>query len=235
MFVQRFPIVFGVTIMSLLMVVACTPEGSALSNSSETETPSSQAQSSDEDVIVDTTPMSQEELEAQPAGQSEPGAGTGDSGAQVEDRQPLSGAIVTYADDTYKFSVEYPSEFVFRTQPIDKLVQLTPKPDSSFIFMDPVTASSDIVDLELADLEIRVFVTGQISSLDSWLSSNGLWDNTVELKPFKTANVSGVEVCASTMIAPGCSYFVIGSDWVYQLTPATLEGENMINTFMLLP
>jgi hypothetical protein len=60
-------------------------------------------------------------------------------------------------------------------------------------------------------------------------------DGTVPLKPFQTANVSGVQVCASTMIAPGCSYFVLGSGWVYQLTPATLEGETMVRSFMLIP
>jgi hypothetical protein len=155
--------------------------------------------------------------------------------AQGGELQP--GTLVVYTDSTYKFSVSYPADFVFRTQPAEKLAQLEPMPTASFIFMNPVTASSDLGDLEPADLEIRVYVAGQIASLDSWLTSNGLLpaDGTVPLKPFQTANVSGVEVCATTMIAPGCSYFVLGSGWVYQLTPATLEGETMAETFMLVP
>jgi hypothetical protein len=75
----------------------------------------------------------------------------------------------------------------------------------------------------------------QASSLEEWLRSNGLLpvDNTLALEAFQAANVSGVEVCASTMIAPGCSYFVMGNGFIYQLTAATLEGEAMAQTFML--
>ena len=110
--------------------------------------------------------------------------------------------------------------------------------------MNPVTASSEIVDLEPADLEIRVYAAGGIpvqggasADLDSWLTSNGLLpaDGSLQPKPFQTENVSGVEVCASTMIAPGCSYYFTGSGWVYQLTPATLQGEAMVKTFRLIP
>ena len=35
------------------------------------------------------------------------------------------------------------------------------------------------------------------------------------------------------MIAPGCSYFVLGNGWVYQLTPASVEGERIVRTFTL--
>jgi hypothetical protein len=155
--------------------------------------------------------------------------------AQVE--EPQLGPTVVYTDSTYQFSVSYPNNFVFRTQPADKLSQLTPRPVTAFIFMNPETAASDVAELEPADLEIRVFEVGQNESLESWLSSNGQApaDATVPLKPFQTANVSGVEVCASTMIAPGCSYFVMGSGWLYQLIPATVEGETIAQTLVLLP
>jgi hypothetical protein len=145
--------------------------------------------------------------------------------------------MVTYTDSTYGFSVSYPDDFVFRTLPAEKLAGLKPKPLASFIIMNPVTASSDIVDLEPADLEIRVYGGGEIEALESWLISNGLLptDGTVPLQPFQAANVSGIKVCASTMIAPNCSYFVPGKGWVYQLIPVTLEGEAMIDTFMLVP
>jgi hypothetical protein len=58
-------------------------------------------------------------------------------------------------------------------------------------------------------------------------------DSVLPLAAFQAANVAGVEVCASTMIAPGCSYFVMGNGFIYQLTPATLEGEAMAPTFMV--
>jgi hypothetical protein len=174
----------------------------------------------------------------QPSGQLESSPGVGSDGtqeAQTQVKQPEN--TVMYTDSTYKFSVSYPSDFVSRTQPAEKLAQLLPKPNASFIFMNPVTASSDIAEFEPADLEIRVYAAGQVTSLESWLTSNGLApkDTTTAFQSFKTTEVSGVQLCGSTMIAPGCSYFVLGRDWIYQLTPATPEGEGMVNTFMLIP
>jgi hypothetical protein len=143
--------------------------------------------------------------------------------------------MTLFTDSTYQFSVNYPDNFVLRTQPAENLSQLTPRPDAAFIFMNPETAASDLGDLEPADLEIRVYGMAQAPSLEEWLRSNGLLsvDSVLPLTAFQAANVSGVEVCASTMIAPGCSYFVMGNGFIYQLTPATLEGEAMAPTFML--
>ena len=56
---------------------------------------------------------------------------------------------------SYKFSVGYPANFVFHTLPAEKLAQLKPMPAISFIFMNLVTASGDVADLEPADLEVR--------------------------------------------------------------------------------
>jgi hypothetical protein len=141
--------------------------------------------------------------------------------------------MTVFADSTYKFSVNYPDNFVLRTLPADRLSELTPRPDGAFIFMNPVTAASDLGDLEPADLEIRVYSAAQAPSLEEWLTSNGLLSAEGNLPPeqFQAANVTGIEVCASTMIAPGCSYFVMGNGFIYQLTPATLEGDVMAQTF----
>lgn len=139
-----------------------------------------------------------------------------------------------YADSTYKFSVKYPPDFTFRALPAEKLADLKPTPAASFIFMNPTAAASQTPD-EPADLEIRVYAAGQATSLESWLTSNGLLpaDGSVPLKPFQAANATGAEVCSSTMIAPGCSYFVIGNGQVYQLIPVSLAGESMAKTFTL--
>jgi hypothetical protein len=129
-----------------------------------------------------------------------------------------------YRDSRYQFSLGYPADFVFREQPAEQLTNLEPRPLASFRIMGPATADP-------ADLEVRVFGADQAASLKGWLRSNGLLP--AELKPFKTAHVSGVEVCSSTMIAPGCSYFVLGDGWIYQLTPASVEGERITRTFTL--
>ena len=262
MLIKRFLNMLWIIMVILFGVTACVPaaesevnvvvpssateaalesEVSAMVPSSVTETTSTQVQGSGEGIIVDITPMTDTELANQPPGQSEPGAGAANNGSQVDPEEQVGqlqpGTTIVYSDSTYKFKVNYPTDFVFRTQPVEKLNQLNPIPAASFIFMDPITAASDLGDLEPADLEIRVYVVGPVMSLDAWLTSNGLLsaDGSVPSQPFQTANVSGVEVCTSTMIAPGCSYFVLGGDWVYQLRPATLEGEAIADTLTLIP
>jgi hypothetical protein len=140
-------------------------------------------------------------------------------------------------DSTYKFAVSYPSDFVLSNVSAEALAQLTPTPDASFRFMNPETAASDMVELEPADLEIRVYSAGEVDSLESWLTANGLLpeDGRFQPEPFQTASVSGLHVCISTMLAPGCSDFILGNGFVYQLIPVTLEGEAMIETFRLVP
>lgn len=146
------------------------------------------------------------------------------------------GKISIYQDPLYKFSVEYPGEFVFRQISDENLLSLSPKPVASFIIMNPKTATSDAVDLEPADLEIRIYEVNGASSLDAWLKSKGLLSNTMPPRPFQTKrNVSGIELCAATLIGPGCSYFFLGNAWIYGLTPATLEGETILHSFTLIP
>ena len=255
----------SMTIVSVLGVTACSPraeskasaggssptvevittEGqsrdqAAIDPSSAPEPTASQVQSSGQGAVVDVTPMSDADLAAQPTGQSEAGAGATSAGVPVEPSAQAGTPpeqMVVYTNSTYKFNMSHPSNFVLRTQSAEKLAQLQPKPLAAFIFMNPVTASSDSVDLEPADLEIRVYNAGQTTALTSWLMSNGLLpkDGSVSPQPFQTPHVSGVRVCASTMIVPNCSDFVIGSGWIYQLIPVTIIGETMVQTFTLVP
>ena len=137
--------------------------------------------------------------------------------------------MTAYTDTTYQFQLSYPAEFVLRTLPPEKLSQLTPVPVATLRFLRQALASND---LEAADLEIRVYDMGQEASLERWLVAQSLVAaGSNEAKPFQTERAAGTEVCASTMIAPGCSYFFVAQGLVYQLIPASLEGEAMMKTF----
>lgn len=253
MFVKRFRMMFLVTISGLLIIAACTPTTGNNANTANPSITTNQTQSENQEkaataitsetmennnidgasIIVEVTPISDEDLAVQPEDQSEPGAS-----AESEGTSANRMAQNTYADDIYRFSVNYPIDFVFRTRSTETLMQFKPQPTASFLFMDPVIADSDLGDLEPADLEILVYELNATASLESWLTTNGFLptDGSISPQPLQTANISGIKVCASTMIAPGCSYFVINDSFLYQLTPATLEGETMIiDTFMLLP
>lgn len=199
----------------------------------ETPTISSQVQNSGERVVTSVTINPASGSVAQVPGQSAPGAASGEPQAAPEatDGQSQPGEMVVYNDNTYQFRVNYPTNFVIRPESAAKLAEFQPKPTASFRFMNPTIAASDIVDLEPADLEIRVFDLGQAAALDDWLKSNSLASAGDNIQPFQTTQVSGVKVCSATMIAPGCSYFVLHNQQIFQLRPATLEGESMIKTF----
>ena len=243
MLAKRFMVVLLIAIAILLGVGACAPseigESYTGTLSPTTKTDPNQMQNSDEGIVVTVTLLSDIELSVQPPSQTEPTAGVGNEDSQVEPEEqenefrPEIGVL--YSDSIYKFGMSYPSNFLFRAHPTEELEHLNPIPSASFTFMNPVTASSDLAGLELADLEVRVYEAGQATSLDNWLISMRLLlaDSTIPIQRFQTINVSGIKLCASTMIIPQCSYFVIGNGWIYQLIPVTLEGETMFHTFML--
>lgn len=234
----------GVLLAWLLTATAClsnVENKTEAAPSAAVETASNQVQSNTGHDVERTTPISTTPATGELPSQTEGGAGGTTPGAPVEPApqaaQAPIGAMLVYADPTYKFSIQYPADFITRTLATEKLAQLKPTPTMAVIFMNPTTAASSIAELEPADLEIRAYDTGGITVLENWLTTNALLptDGSIVPKPLQTANIAGLEVCASTMAAPGCAYFVMSDGWVYQLTPATLTGESMINSFMLIP
>ncbi len=157
--------------------------------------------------------------------------------AEAEDEKnatpglPASMAMSLYEEPVYRFSIEYPVAFLFRRVSEDRLTGLNLQPVAAFVILRPEMSKAVEEGLEPADLEIYVFPLGDTSSLESWLKSNEFLDGAFVHRRIE----SGVEVCASTLIAPGCSYFFLGREWVYRLTPATLEGEHLVSTFRVLP
>jgi hypothetical protein len=141
------------------------------------------------------------------------------------------GPTTTYSSDAYQFAVDYPQNFDFIEKSAAERTQLTPAPAAWFAIYRPGAATSNAV--EPADLEIRVFAAAGAGSLEAWLSANNLMPGDGSPLPgFTTENVSGVELCAG--LGPGCSYYVLQGDWLYQMVPASLEGETMIHTFRVM-
>jgi hypothetical protein len=166
--------------------------------------------------------------------QTEPGAGAGTTQEQTVEAAPLSapgGDQQTLVVTTYGFQLNYPAGFLITEASAEQLAQLAPTPLAGWRVLNPQTAASDVAELEPADLEIRVYAAG--APLEEWLVANTLLpaDGSVSPAPFEAANITGLEVCSSTMIAPGCAYFfAAGGEYIYQLIPASLEGETMMGS-----
>ena len=96
-------------------------------------------------------------------------------------------------------------------------------------------AAGDFAGIEPPDLAVRVYRAEAVDSLQGWLASVGLVsaEDGAVTPPYRNTSISGLKVCRATMIAPGCSVYVLGSGRVYQLTPISVEGEAMIKTFAL--
>jgi hypothetical protein len=143
----------------------------------------------------------------------------------------------TYVNRKYDFRVAHPRGFVIQPQDSSKIAQFTPAPLASIFFMNPTMATGDLAGQEPPDLEVRVYKADEADSLKSWLTSVGFAsaDGGAVNQPYQHASVSGLEVCQSTLIAPGCSIYVLRSGRVYQLTPISIKGERMIETFAFLP
>jgi hypothetical protein len=192
------------------------------------------------DVIVDATPMSEAELANQPPESSPSGAGESDAGGGfdpgsgvTEEMEISRDTWSVYTDSTYQFAMAHPADFVVRPLDSAKLAEFTPAPLASIRFMSPAIANSDLGDLDIPELNVRIFPAPPDGSLENWLVASGLATEGDSAAAYQNAAVSGLQVCLSTMLAPNCSIFVMGNGWVYQLTPLGPVGEAMVDSFSL--
>ena len=178
--------------------------------------------------IVDAVTLSEEELAAQPPGQSEPGAASAPGGRSEPggERPPQPAKLVEYRNSRYGFSFRHRANFRLGAVTAGKLAALDPRPEAAIVVRRRY-------EVEPPDLELRVYRAPRTESLRTWLRAHGLLPSggSSRIEPFENANVSGLEVCGSTLIGPGCSYYVRKAGWIYQLTPASLAGERIVQTF----
>ncbi len=144
--------------------------------------------------------------------------------------------LLTYSDSTYKFEVQYPSNFTFRTMTSAQLAAIYPQPANGFVVLSPMKVSSDIAALEPPDLDIRVYPAAGVTSLDKFVPTISVPGGMLPTEPYTTdRGTSGLRACTRLMVAPNCSYLFLSNGFIYQLTPSSQEGEQMAKTFQLLP
>lgn len=136
-----------------------------------------------------------------------------------------------YIDAVNGFRIRYPADFEARVQNDSTPAHFTPVPVASIFFMNPVMAKGALAGVEAPDLSLRVYLSGEIDSLRSWLVSVGFAAKGTSVQSYRNASMQGLRVCQPTAIAPGCSVYIFHGSRVYQLTPVSREGEAMIKTF----
>jgi hypothetical protein len=177
---------------------------------------------------------------------SPPSAATAGSSNIKKERTPPSAthparhtasAAGTYTDAEHRYSVELPKGFVVQTQDAAALSAFKPAPMAAFFIMNPTMAAGALAGVEPPDLQVRIFRAAGEGSVQRWLVASGLLAPQAAdaVQPYRTEHVSGIRHCPPTLIAPGCSVYVLAHDQVYQLAAATREGEAMLGSFRLLP
>jgi hypothetical protein len=246
MLINRYKFLISAALVCLIIVTACTPGlTQSSSNPGQGADPGANTgqaggkngeQGPMQDAGIDTgKPPAAEGLPAE-QGQGENSAPGGEGGIAEEPASQLqapSAKVTEYADSTYKFKLSYPENFVFRRLPAEKLASLEPKPDAIFTITNPSLAANEQAGIGPGDLEVRTYAATGQANLENWLRSASLLPTDMKAKPFKTDHVSGFEVCSATLMGPGCSYFFMSSGWIYQLIPASIDGETMIKSFVL--
>jgi len=157
--------------------------------------------------------------------------------AAEPDPRPVPTDSTIFADHDYRFRLVRPPRFTVRRRTSTELHDFSPAPAAAVFFMNPNMASGDLAGIEPPDLEVRVYRAQGRGSLKSWLAQNDVayGDTGVRVSAYREGSVNGLEVCQSTLIAPGCSVYVRDGDRVYQLRAATRDGERMLATFLPLP
>jgi len=88
-----------------------------------------------------------------------------------------------------------------------------------------------------ADLELKIYrMTQSHSSLKDWLRNSGLVPemDDATIKNFQTKHINGLEVCGTTMVAPGCSIYTLHAPFIFQLTPGSQAGQIMMENLEFL-
>lgn len=155
-----------------------------------------------------------------------PGQDASQSGDAVKESQ-------VYEDSRFGYRLTMPTDFVVSPAEAAHLAGFDPEPIAATLFMNPTMAAGDLAGLEPPDLEVRVYAREPTTSLESWLLAArfATAESLSSARPWPVDGQGGLWICQSTLLAPGCSGFVAIGDRVYQLTPATVTGESMVDTF----
>jgi hypothetical protein len=164
-------------------------------------------------------------------------AGTGEQGL-VESKAPsgltleqeISQTVnwLSYQDQTYRFSVDYPESYMILPE---EGLSLGSEPGllMNVRFLDQQLASGDTADLEIPDFTIEIYDLGN-QTLEAFLEVNL---EQGELERYKLGDLSGFRVYLNQMIAPNEFYYFADHGFVYKLTPLGLYSQEMLDSFQV--
>ncbi len=171
----------------------------------------------------------------------EESSGSGSKGAEpgfVDSVAPNSSGLdlegnlefewLTYQDQAYSFSIDYPSIYTVLPETED-LANLDPAKVHQVRFQDIQLASGETGEFELPMFLIEVFEPGD-QSLETLITRNEPGSFREE---YQGNNLNGIRVYFNQLIAPNEFYFFSSQEYVYKLTPLGPFGPDMLQSFKI--
>lgn len=156
--------------------------------------------------------------------------GFSNSAAAVDNKVTPDVNWLIYLDPTYKFSLEYPENYVIlaENEPLDLS---DPNLKYRVRFQDIDLAEGDTAEYEIPKFTIEVFDLGS-QSLESYLDSKA---NGSEHEAVRIGDLTGIKISFKTLRAPNMHYYFQEMGNTYMLTPLGEYGDEMLTSFQILP
>ena len=150
------------------------------------------------------------------------------SGLTLEGEISTAVNWLTYQDQAFRFSIDYPESY-----------SILPEEDLSLgseygrllnlRFLDRQLADGDTADLEIPNFRIEVYDLRN-QSLESFLEEN---IDRGDREKIELGELIGIRVSFNQLIAPNEFYYFSGNGYVYKLTPMGLYSQEMLETFQI--
>ena len=154
--------------------------------------------------------------------------------APSEGEQAKAVSWLTYVDEPFKFSIQYPDIYVILPE-VDLLSEnVSPGLVHQVRFQDRQLAASDTAALQPAQFTVEVFTLSGQTSLEALVQSNLPFPN-LTIEPYTYGKLTGLRASTNRALAPNEFYFFAGNGMVYKLTPLGHYSTEMLQSFTILP
>jgi len=137
---------------------------------------------------------------------------------------------LTYNDQTYPFSINYPDTYTLLptgTQPQPS----GPKLLYQVRFLDRQLVQGSTADLEIPNFTIEIF-DSEDQSLEAFLD---IYFEQGERQSFNLGSLKGIRVYFNQLIAPNEFYYFADQGLVFKLTPLGKYSQEMLDSFQIHP
>lgn len=144
----------------------------------------------------------------------------------LEQNENIAIEWLTYNDQAYSFSIDYPNIYTILPEPEDlsnaglgKVHQVR--------FQDIQLATGDTAEFELPIFMIEVFELGELS-LEEFIALN---EPNGNVEDFRGKDLFGFRVSYNQLIAPNEFFFFSSPNYIYKLTPLGPFSPDMVQSF----